>query len=184
MTAPPWLVGGSCSEASLVLLRASALELSEPKTREEWIAKGPLVHVLCPSSTTFDAAEALRLELVANAPGGVLVDVEIAEDPTTDGGGELSMEKFMERGLDDLRAENAAGRRLFAAQRAERLAGPPGCGCSSPDLAACATCSPEHENYCDGYACAACNAPPPCACHASKPPAPDPDAFPWDEGAS
>lgn len=60
-------------------------------------------HVLCPASTTFDAAEALRLELVAAAPPGVTVDVEIAE------GGEGS-------------AEDQAGRRLFGELRGERAA--------------------------------------------------------------
>lgn len=63
-----------------------------------------VLHILCPASATFDAAEALRLELVAAAPPGVAVDVEIAE------GGDGS-------------AEDEAGRRLFASERRERLAG-------------------------------------------------------------
>jgi len=41
-------------------------------TREERIAKGPTLDVLCPAGTTFDAAEALRLELVAKLPAGVV----------------------------------------------------------------------------------------------------------------
>lgn len=90
------------------LLDASTVNLSEPATRGEWIAKGPRVHVLCPAGTTFDAAEALRLQLVDRAPPGVVVDVEIAPSPA----GTLS-------------AEDEAGVRLFAAQRAERLAPKP-----------------------------------------------------------
>ena len=86
------------------LLAASTFTLSEPPTREEWIAKGPTLGVLCPAGTTFDAAEALRLELVAKLPAGVVVDVQIAPSPP----GELC-------------AEDAAGARLFASERAERL---------------------------------------------------------------
>lgn len=100
-------------------------------------------HILCPSSATFDAAEALRLELVAAAPSGVTVDVEIAAG----GGGS---------------AEDEAGRRLFASERRQRMAG---CGCSSSELGECSTCSPEHEAYCNGFACAGCNPPTACACH-------------------
>ncbi len=111
-------------------------------------------HILCPASATFDAAEALRLELVAVAPPGVAVDVEIAAG----GGGS---------------AEDEAGRRLFASERRERMAGG-GCSsselgecstCSSSELGECSTCSPEHEAYCNGFACAGCNPPTACACH-------------------
>jgi hypothetical protein len=63
------------------------------------------VAVTCPAGTTFDAAEALRLELVARAPAGVFVDVQIA--PATPGA---------------LSPEDEAGVRLFELQRAERLA--------------------------------------------------------------
>ncbi len=63
-------------------------------------------HVLCPAGTTFDAAEALRLELVARTPAGVAVDVQIAPAPP----GALS-------------AEDEAGVRLFGELRAERLGG-------------------------------------------------------------
>lgn len=61
------------------------------------------LHILCPASAIFDAAEALRLELVAAAPPGVAVDVEIAA------GSEGS-------------PEDQAGRRLFAKLRRRRLA--------------------------------------------------------------
>ncbi len=150
------------SEAAASLLRASAVEGSEPVTREEWITKGPRVAVLCPAGTTFDAAEALRLELVARAPAGVVVDVQIA--PAVPGA---------------LSAEHEAGVQLFGELRAERLAG---CGCTSPDPGECSVCSPEHEQYCNGYACAGCNPPPRCACHvASKPLPADDEPFPWDE---
>lgn len=119
-------------------------------------------HVLCPAGTTFDAAEALRLELVARAPAGVAVDVQIA--PAVPGA---------------LSAEHEAGVQLFGELRAERLAG---CGCTSPDPGECSVCSPEHEQYCNGYACAGCNPPPRCACHvASNPPPADDEPFPWDE---
>lgn len=63
------------------------------------------LHILCPASATFDAAEALRLELVAAAPPGVAVDVEIAA------------------GSLEGSAEDEAGWRLFAAERRERMAG-------------------------------------------------------------
>lgn len=118
---------------------------ANPLLRESVVTAhdGGGLRVLCPASTTFDAAEALRLELVAAAPPGVSVDVEIAEG----GGGS---------------AEDEAGRRLFAAERAVRLAG---CGCSSPELGECSTCSPEHEAYCDGFACAGCHPPTACVCH-------------------
>lgn len=118
---------------------------ADPLLRESVVTvhEGGRFHILCPSSATFDAAEALRLELVAAAPPGVSVDVEIAEG----GGGS---------------AEDEAGRRLFASRRAARLAG---CGCSSLDLGECSTCSPEHEAYCNGFACAGCNPPTACACH-------------------
>ncbi len=120
------------------------------------------VAVTCPAGTTFDAAEALRLELVARAPAGVVVDVQIA--PAAPG---------------ELSTEDEAGVRLFGELRAERLAG---CGCTSPDPCECSVCSPEHEQYCNGYACAGCNPPPRCACHAtSKPPPADDESFPWDE---
>ena len=124
------------SQAARALVGASAVE---------WIATGPRIHILCPASATFDAAEALWLELVAVAPPGVAVDVEIAP------GGEGS-------------AEDQAGRRLFAKLRRRRLARV-ACGCSSPELGECSTCSPEHEAYCNGYACAGCNPPTACACH-------------------
>ena len=68
------------------------------------VAADGSVRAVCPASATFDAAEALRLELVAAAPLGVAVDVEIAEG----GGGS---------------AEDEAGRRLFASERRERMAG-------------------------------------------------------------
>lgn len=90
------------------LLAASTFTLSEPPTREERIAKGPTLDVLCPAGTTFDAAEALRLELVAKLPALVAVDVQIAPSPP----GELC-------------AEDEAGARLFASERAERLNPPP-----------------------------------------------------------
>ncbi len=106
------------------------------------VAADGSVRAVCPAFATFDAAEALRLELVAAAPPGVAVDVEIAEG----GGGS---------------AEDEAGRRLFGKLRGERAA----CGCSSPELGECSTCSPEHEAYCDGFACAGCNPPTACACH-------------------
>lgn len=63
------------------------------------------VHILCPASATFDAAEALRLELVAKVPTGVAVDVQIA--PSLPG---------------ELSAEDEAGERLHVAERAARLA--------------------------------------------------------------
>ena len=67
------------------------------------VAADGSVRAVCPASATFDAAEALRLELVAAAPPGVSVDVEIAE------GSEGS-------------AEDQAGRRLFGELRGERAA--------------------------------------------------------------
>lgn len=106
-------------------------------------AAADVLRVLCPASATFDAAEALRLELCQVAPPGVAVDVEIAHG----GGGS---------------AEDEAGRRLFASRRAARMVG---CGCSSPELGECSTCSPEHEAYCNGFACAGCHPPTACACH-------------------
>lgn len=63
------------------------------------------VHILCPASATFDAAEALRLELVAKVPTGVAVDVQIA--PSLPG---------------ELSAEDEAGERLFGELRAARIA--------------------------------------------------------------
>lgn len=118
---------------------------ADPLLRESVVTvhEGGRLHILCPASATFDTAEALRLELVAAAPPGVAVDVEIAEG----GGGS---------------AEDEAGRRLFASERRERMAG---CGCSSAVLGECSTCSPEHEAYCNGFACAGCNPPTACACH-------------------
>ncbi len=106
------------------------------------VATDGSVRAVCPAGATFDAAEALRLELVAGAPPGVTIDVEIAP------GGVGS-------------AEDQAGRRLFGELQAARVA----CGCSSPELGACSTCSPEHEAYCNGFACAGCNPPTACACH-------------------
>lgn len=129
---PTFLEFFEALRAARPLLAASAVELTEER-----------LHILCPASTTFDAAEALRLELVEAAPPGVTVDVEIAE------GGDGS-------------AEDEAGRRLFGAERRERMAG---CGCSSSELGECSTCSPEHEAYCNGFACAGCNPPTACACH-------------------
>lgn len=74
----------------------------------EAVARGragdPPIEVTCPAGTTFDAAEALRLALMARAPAGVEVDVQIA--PSAPGA---------------LSAEDAAGVQLFAAVRAERL---------------------------------------------------------------
>ncbi len=163
MTTPPtFLESIEAFRVTDPLFAASAIEASEPATPEEWIAMGPRVSVTCPAGTTFDAAEALRLELVARTPAGVAVDVQIAPAPP----GALS-------------AEHEAGVRLFGELRAERLAG---CGCTSPDPGECSVCSPEHEQYCNGYACAGCNPPPRCACHvASKPLPADDEPFPWDE---
>ena len=78
---------------------------ANPLLRESVVTAhdGGGLHILCPASATFDAAEALRLELVAAAPPGVTVDVEIAP------GGEGS-------------AEDQAGRRLFGELRGERAA--------------------------------------------------------------
>lgn len=90
---PTFLEFFEALRAARPLLAASAVELTEDR-----------LHILCPASTIFDAAEALRLELVAAAPPGVAVDVEIAEG----GGGS---------------AEDEAGRRLFGAERRERMAG-------------------------------------------------------------
>lgn len=137
---------------------------ANPLLRESVVTAhdGGGLRVLCPAGTTFDAAEALRLELVARAPAGVAVDVQIA--PAVPGA---------------LSAEHEAGVQLFGELRAERLAG---CGCTSPDPGECSVCSPEHEQYCNGYACAGCNPPPRCACHvASKPLPADDEPFPWDE---
>ena len=76
---------------------------ANPLLRESVVTAhdGGGVHILCSASATFDAAEVLRLELVAAAPPGVAVDVEIAA------GGAGS-------------AEDQAGRRLFGAERRER----------------------------------------------------------------
>lgn len=131
---PTFLEDFEALRAVRPLLAASAVELTEER-----------LHILCPVSATFDAAEALRLELAAHVPGGVTVDVEIAPGSPAEGS-----------------AEDEAGRRLFGAERAARLAG---CGCSSPDLGECSTCSPEHEAYCNGFACAGCNPPTACTCH-------------------
>jgi hypothetical protein len=90
---PTFLEFFEALRAARPLLAASAVELTEDR-----------LHILCPAGTTFDAAEALRLELVEAAPPGVTVDVEIAE------GGDGS-------------AEDEAGRRLFASERRERMAG-------------------------------------------------------------
>lgn len=129
---PTFLEDFEALRAVRPLLAASAVELTEER-----------LHILCPASATFDAAEALRLELCQVAPPGVAVDVEIAHG----GGGS---------------AEDEAGRRLFGAERAARMVG---CGCSSPELGECSTCSPEHEAYCNGFACAGCNPPTACTCH-------------------
>ena len=80
------------------LLDASTIELDH--------VAGAL-HVLCPAGTTFDAAEALRLQLVDHAPPGVAVDVEIAaSEPGT------------------LSPEDEAGVVLFGELRRERVARP------------------------------------------------------------
>ena len=93
---PTFLEFFEALRAARPLLAASAVELTEDR-----------LHILCPASATFDAAEALRLELVAAAPPGVAVDVEVAE--VAEGGGGS--------------AEDEAGRRLFASERRERMAG-------------------------------------------------------------
>ena len=64
---PTFLEFFEALRAARPLLAASAVELTEDR-----------LHILCPASATFDAAEALRLELVAAAPPGVAVDVEVA----------------------------------------------------------------------------------------------------------
>ena len=87
------------SDAAVVLLGSSACEIDNVTG---------IVRVLCPAGTSFDAAEALRLELVAKLPALVAVDVQIAPSPP----GELC-------------AEDEAGARLFASERAERLNPPP-----------------------------------------------------------
>jgi hypothetical protein len=91
---PTFLEFFEALRAARPLLAASAVELTEDR-----------LHILCPASATFDAAEALRLELVAAAPPGVAVDVEIAA------------------GSSEGSAEDEAGRRLFASERRERMAG-------------------------------------------------------------
>ena len=83
-------------------LTAAARQLLEASTVE---ATPVGLAVLCPAGTTFDAAEALRLELAAKVPTGVAVDVQIA--PALPG---------------DLSAEDEAGERLHVAERAARLA--------------------------------------------------------------
>lgn len=83
-------------------LTAAARQLLEASTVE---ATPVGLAVLCPAGTTFDAAEALRLELVAKVPTGVTVDVQIA--PSLPG---------------ELSAEDEAGERLHVAERAARLA--------------------------------------------------------------
>lgn len=84
------------TDAAARLLDVSAVDLDE--------ATGTIA-VTCPTGTSFDAAEALRLELVAKVPTGVAVDVQIA--PSLPG---------------DLSAEDEAGERLHVAERAARLA--------------------------------------------------------------
>ncbi len=151
--APAWTFGEGLDEAGLALLRLSSWTIDREKLSAS---------VICPVGTTFDAAEALRLALIARVPVVVVVDVQIAPAP-----------------LGALSAEHEAGVRLFGELRAERLAG---CSCTSPDPYECSVCSPEHEQYCNGYACAGCNPPPRCACHvASKPLPADDEPFPWDE---
>ena len=80
------------------LLDASAIELDH--------AAGAL-HVLCPAGTTFDAAEALRLQLVDRAPSGVT------------GGGEIAASEPGPRSPED-----EAGARLLGELRRERVARP------------------------------------------------------------
>jgi len=141
-------------------LTGEPARLLDASTVEADHDKGTL-HVLCPAGTAFDAAEALRLQLVDRAPCGGVVDVEIApSEPAT------------------LSPEDEAGARLFASQRAERIAGvgtcgTPGCYCRAPggwprDLR-CADCRdvPEYEGA--TVRTSRCICPP------------DPDAFPWDE---
>lgn len=89
---PTFLEFFEALRAARPLLAASAVELTEDR-----------LHILCPASATFDTAEALRLELVAAAPAGVTVDVEIAA------------------GLEGS-VEDQAGRRLFGELRGERAA--------------------------------------------------------------
>jgi enoyl-CoA hydratase/carnithine racemase len=83
-------------------LTAAARQLLEASTVEVTAAG---LAVFCPTGTSFDAAEALRLELVAKVPTGVAVDVQIA--PSLPG---------------ELSAEDEAGERLHVAERAARLA--------------------------------------------------------------
>jgi hypothetical protein len=148
--APAWTFGEGLDEAGLALLRLSSWTIDREKLSAS---------VICPVGTTFDAAEALRLALIARVPVVVVVDVQIAPAP-----------------LGALSAEHEAGVRLFGELRAERLAG---CSCTSPDPYECSVCSPEHEQYCNGYACAGCNPPLRCACHATSksPPADDDPVF-------
>ena len=105
---PTFLEDFEALRAARPLLAASAVELTEER-----------LHIICPASVTFDAAEALRLELVAGAPAGVTVDVEIAQ------GGMGS-------------AEDQAGRRLFGELRRERL-GTPGIPGHCATLSVCAS---------------------------------------------
>jgi hypothetical protein len=74
-----------------------------PGAAARFDAAADVLHILCPASATFDAAEALRLELVAATPAGATVDVEIAA------------------GLEGS-VEDQAGRRLFGELRGERAA--------------------------------------------------------------
>ena len=114
MTASDALTGESAR-----LLDASTVEVNH--------AAGVL-HVLCPAGTTFDAAEALRLQLVDRAPSGVTVDVEIAaSEPGT------------------LSPEDEAGVALFGGLRRERLA-----GCNG---FSCAGCNPQTACACHGGTC-------------------------------
>ena len=98
-----WIVEGAP-------LRGLGTEEAALLGRSTWdrLALGDRVfRVLCPASTTFDAAEALRLQLVDRAPSGVTVDVEIAaSEPGT------------------LSPEDEAGVVLFGELRRERVARP------------------------------------------------------------
>lgn len=103
MTAPDpdeWIAQGAA-----LRLTDAAKELLSVSSWERLHLGDRCFAVLCPIGTSFDAAEALRLELVAKVPTGVTVDVQIA--PSLPG---------------ELPAEDEAGERLHVAERAARLA--------------------------------------------------------------
>ena len=113
---PDRVLGGAQRGARGRALRVAAVTASDALTGEsarlldastvEVNHAAGVLHVLCPAGTTFDAAEALRLQLVDRAPSGVTVDVEIAaSEPGT------------------LSPEDEAGVALFASERRERMAG-------------------------------------------------------------